>query len=177
MKNENGFMMAELVVVSAIVLGVLATIYVSYNKIYSVYNTRINYYDNTTLYRLAYYRDILIENDLLNDLLTTTKNNTVTDIYSSNYKVFNLPPLEYSDKIEDTVLLVYNGKNTGKKFDFNVLNGHNIHQTFMDYAKFLSNSVSLNSNYVLIMERCNVKEKLNIDDCKYAYLEVYDGHE
>ena len=177
MRNRNGFMMAELVVVSAIVLGVLATLYVSYNKIYGIYNTRISYYDNTTLYRLAYYRDILIENDLLNDLLKTTKNNTVTNVYSSGYKVFNLPPLEYSDKIEDTVLLVYNGKNTGKKFDYNVLSNRDIHPTFKDYAKFMTNSVTLNSNYVLVMERCNVKENLNIDDCKYAYLEVYDGYE
>ena len=82
-----------------------------------------------------------------------------------------------ADKVEDRVLLIYNGKNANKKLDPNVLNSQNIHPTFMDYAKFLSNSVTLNSNYVLLMERCNIKENLNIDDCKYAYLEIYDGHE
>ena len=37
--------MAELIVVSAIVLVVLGTFYVSYNKIYSAYQTRIDYHD------------------------------------------------------------------------------------------------------------------------------------
>ena len=63
--NNKGFMMAEVVVVSAIVMLTIVGLYQSYNKIYSAYNTRIDYYDSTTLYRLGYYRDILIENDKL----------------------------------------------------------------------------------------------------------------
>lgn len=54
--NRKGFMMAEVVVVSSIVLITLVSFYVSYNKIISEYNKRIDYYDVTTLYDLAYVR-------------------------------------------------------------------------------------------------------------------------
>ena len=177
MKNNKGFMMAELVVVSAIVLTLLVTLFVSYNKIYSTYNTRISYYDNTTLYRLAYYRDILLENNLLNSMMEKAKTENIVNIYSNNEKAFTLPPAEYSDKIEDTVLLIYNGSNNDKKINISLLDEYNLHQTFIDYVNFITSSIKLESNYILLMERCNIKENLNIDDCKYAYLEIYDGYE
>ena len=66
--NKKGFMMAELIVVSSIVLVVLVGMYASYNKIYSAYTTRISYHDVTMLYRLGYYRDILRSNKILNDM-------------------------------------------------------------------------------------------------------------
>lgn len=55
--NNKGFMMAEVIVVSAVILIALTTFYVSYNKVISLYNERLNYYDPTTLYELAKYRD------------------------------------------------------------------------------------------------------------------------
>ena len=55
--NNKGFMMAEVVVVSAIVMLTLVAIYLSYNKIFTTYNQRLDYYDITTLYRLAEIRD------------------------------------------------------------------------------------------------------------------------
>jgi len=57
--NNKGFMMAEVVVVSAIILVFMAGMYVSYNKLFTIYNQRVNYYDVTTLYKLGYYRDKL----------------------------------------------------------------------------------------------------------------------
>ena len=61
MMNNKGFMMAEVVVVSAIVMIALAGLYMSYVKIYAIYNERINYYDVNTLYQLSFYRDVLTE--------------------------------------------------------------------------------------------------------------------
>ena len=94
--NRKGFMMAEVVVVSAIVLSFLSVLYTRYNKIYSTYLKRISYYDVVTLYRLAYYRDILIENHKMPDILTT---DAVKDIYGtgSSSNLFSLPLTELSD--------------------------------------------------------------------------------
>ena len=50
--NNKGFMMAEVVVVSAVILVTLTGLYVSYGKILSQYNRIINYYDVRTLYEL-----------------------------------------------------------------------------------------------------------------------------
>ena len=75
--NRKGFMMAEVVVVSAIVMVSIVGLYQSYNKIYSAYTTRIKYYDSTTLYRLGYYRDILITNNILEPQIKKLKNKTI----------------------------------------------------------------------------------------------------
>ena len=55
--NNKGFMMAEVIVVSSIILITLTALYTSYNKIIAVYNQRIDYYDIKTLYELAYIKD------------------------------------------------------------------------------------------------------------------------
>lgn len=54
--NNKGFMMAEVVVVSSIIIVTLVGLYTSYNKILSLYNQRINYYDINTLYELGNIR-------------------------------------------------------------------------------------------------------------------------
>lgn len=184
--NNKGFMMAEVIVVSAIVLTLLSTLYISYNKLYGVYNKRINYYDSNTLYRLAYYRDILIENELINKLLIDTKDKkyNTTKIYGSaknqmvktkEVNLFNLPDSEYTKNkdYDEVVYLTYIGNNN-KKIKLDNFKSENINVTFSDYISYLTNSVKLNSNYVLLMERCKKEDK---NDCKYAYLEVYDGME
>ena len=79
--NNKGFMMAELVVVSAIVLVALSGLYVSYNKIFSIYNKRINYYDIATLYELGNIRD---NNDL------TGESSMANILNKSNKKVYYL---------------------------------------------------------------------------------------
>ena len=186
--NNKGFMMAEVVVVSAIVMVTIVGLYQSYNKLYSTYNTRIDYYDSTTLYRLGYYRDILIENDKLkieNGKLNINGNDVsntqVVDIYSSNgNNIFSLPETEISSYITDTVFLIKTNKSSNKyKITGTELNSKEINQTFKDYLNFLSSSTTFNSNYIMVMERCTttLDDKKNIDDCKYAYLEIYDGTE
>lgn len=179
--NRKGFMMAEVVVVSAIVMIVIVGLYQSYNKIYLAYTTRIKYYDATTLYRLGYYRDILITNNLLETQINKLKKKeaTIIDIYSKGTNLFELPETEVSSYITDTVFLVPTKKNNNNKYIIttdvlNELNGKDIHQTFKDYLSYLSTSTSFNSNYLMLIERCNAKDK---NDCYYAYLEIYDGEE
>lgn len=181
--NRKGFMMAEVVVVSAIVMVVIVGLYQSYNKIYLAYTTRIKYYDATTLYRLGYYRDILITNNLLETQINKLKNNeaTIIDIYNpKGTNLFELPKTEVSSYITDTVFLVPTKKNNNKYIittdvlDEKDIQNDDIHQTFKDYLSYLSTSTSFNSNYLMLIERCNAKDK---NDCYYAYLEIYDGKE
>ena len=152
--NNKGFMMAEVVVVSAIVLVFMTGLYVSYNKLFSQYSIRVNYYDSTTLYDLAYYRDMLIKNDKMNISLDDAKT-TPLNIFTGN----RVNKLQNSD----SVYLIYNRKNK--------VNKNGINASFSDYIDYLSTAVSFNSNYIMLMERCSN------DKCTYAYLEVYDGKE
>lgn len=176
--------MAEVIVVSAIVLSVIGGLFISYNRIYGAYNTRVGYYDTVTLYRLEYYRNILIENDVMNDILEKTKKTeTIVNIYDSDNNsnnIFTLPSNEISNSVTDKVLLIQNTADSIRTILGSESN-YNVSATFKDYLKYLSTSVEINSNFFMVMERCELQEKngkkKNIDKCKYAYLEVYDGTE
>ena len=159
--NKKGFMMAEVVVVSSIILVFLAALYTSYTSIYSIYKKRLNYYDNQLIYQLGYYRDTCIETYNFNDMLIESNTNTVT--------IFNKEPTE--DGYFDTVLLAHL---TNKKINNIALYSNlNINKTYKEYIDYLKTSATMDSNYIMLIERCNSS---NID-CKYGYIEIYDGHE
>ena len=180
-KNNKGFMMAEVVVVSAIALIALGTLYVSYNKIYSSYVTRINYNDMKALNRLVFFRDLLIEdyNDSgskINELITETKgasgkikditgeiklNDANNDIIDPNNDA------NHGYLVSETTFLYNNQKDN---FDSSIFNGMDVNQTYKDYIDYLSESADFsNTNFVMLIERCYTE-----DDCKYAYLDIYD---
>lgn len=166
--NKKGFMMAELVVVSAIILVTLVSLYTSYNKIYSIYKSRVGYYDVATLYRVGYYRDLLSEYDVMADLVNKAKSDKIVAINNGNE--FNnmiktalngaAPP-----NAEDNVFLVYNNK---KKIDSSIFGGIKVNATFRDYVDYLTDSIDFSDfEYMLIMERCKSK-----DSCNYSYLDL-----
>ena len=165
--NKKGFMMAELIVVSSIVLVTLVGLYTSYNKIFSIYKTRIGYYDVTTLYRLGFYRDVISENGKM----TEVKYNSESDIVDiTNY----IPADEKINNAKDQVFMVYNEK---KSIDSSIFNGKSVNLTFKDYVDYLSGAIDFSEfNYMMIMERCKLKDdkSKDIDDCSYAYLEIYE---
>lgn len=138
--NNKGFMMAEVIVVAAIVLLAMVGLYASYNKIFSIYNQRVDYYDVATLYELASIRD-----EYQDELDTIGSTGNV--INEASHKVY------YVDVVEIEDMATYTSLNP----------------TFRDYLKFLSTSLEVNTNSILVMERCT-----DTDNCKYAYLEVFE---
>ena len=164
MKNNKGFMMAEVVVVSSIVMVIMATMFISYNKLLSAYKTRLTYYDTNTLMALGYYRDLLIENGKLNTIISS--NFTTINLNTSGYLGTVKANANYNDR-------VYMVKNNMTNITSNALDsqGSAISNTFKDYIKYLSSSTSMDSLCVMVMERC---KNDNNNDCTYAYLKVYD---
>lgn len=148
--NNKGFMMAEVVVVSAVILVTLTSLYISYGKILSMYNQRIDYYDIKTLYELAHIRD-----DISNELSSTG----ATPIKIEADESFQSPYLTINNK--QLYYLRHNEIN-------NLIENINS-QTFIDYLNYLKESTTFETEYILIMERC-----IDTDNCKYAYLEVFE---
>ena len=130
--NKKGFMMAEVIVVSSIVLITLTSLYISYNKIYSTYKKRINYYDVSIIYDLDQIRR--------NTAIDEPTNNTKIDS-ESNTTVYAIPLT--GNKITDT--------NTNLSQE---------NTTFNEYLKYLKNSITVNNcNYILVMEKCDEANK------------------
>ena len=130
--NKKGFMMAEVIVVSSIVLITLTSLYISYNKIYSTYKKRINYYDVSIIYDLDQIRR--------NEVIDAPTDNTKYKKYSKSNTTVYIIPLK-DNKIADTNL---SQENT----------------TFNEYLKYLKNSITVNNcNYILVMEKCDEAKK------------------
>ena len=140
--NKKGFMMAEVIVVSSIVLITLTSLYISYNKIYSTYKKRINYYDVSIIYDLDQIR-----------------RNTAIDEPTNNTKI---------KKDSESNTTVYAIPLTGNKITDTNTNLSQENTTFNEYLKYLKNSITVNNcNYILVMEKCDEAKK----ECKYGYLE------
>lgn len=166
--NNKGFMMAELIVVSSIILLVLVGLYESYNKLYSVYKTRISYYDVTSLYKLGFYRDVLRDEDELENVKNDSIVNPVL-VYNSKNLSSGVFALSLVDDDYNDIAYMVNIKNN--KIDIDYFN-NKVHVTFLDYIDYLNGSVDFSSmEYVMLIERCNMD---NENECTYAYLEVID---
>ena len=83
--NKKGFMMAEVIIVSVLILTILISMYTGYNKVIRSYDQRIDYYNVDGVYLLAYIRDSLIsysspglvEGNYLNYFLRRYKNYSI----------------------------------------------------------------------------------------------------
>lgn len=130
--NKKGFMMAEVIVVSSIVLITLTSLYMSYNKIYSTYKKRINYYDVSIIYDLDKIR-----------------RNTAIDEPTNNTKIDSEPNTT-----------VYAIPLTGNKITDTNTNLSQENTTFNEYLEYLKNSITVNNcNYIFVMEKCDEAKK------------------
>lgn len=98
MKEENkGFMLAEVIVVSTIVITVLTALYMSFNKLYANYQLRFQYYDVNGLYASSKINNLYTDEYLLCTYLKQLETNDIVDIsckkgskeYSMCQKIFS----------------------------------------------------------------------------------------
>lgn len=167
--NKKGFMMAEVIVVSAIVLSLLTTLYISYNKVFSLYQSRTEYEDVNLLYDLAYYRDVLIQkgnfDTALGDLYERQESGNSHDLlltYYNYYQSYNSSAGANQELLgNDNVFMIYlkDGSINESKTDGQL--------TYKDYINYLNNSKEFtDTNCIMVLERC-VDSK-----CKYAHIDL-----
>lgn len=140
-------MLAEVVVVSAVISTVLVTMYIAINRVSSAYETRNSYYDIDALF---FAEEI---NDLIKDKGPQTDSNSklsLRDLYTAyqslGYKAngYYITPSTLNNTIE--------GKQTLKDF--------------MSYLKSKLNNDN-NYKYIIVSELCTPD-----DDCRYYALKV-----
>lgn len=71
-KNNSGFMLAELVIVSAIVIGTMVALYTGFNSSYINYKERSKYYSIDCLYAGQTIKNLLIDEFKLTALINNT---------------------------------------------------------------------------------------------------------
>lgn len=194
--NRKGFMMAEVVVVSAVIVTVLVTLFTGINKVSTAYEKRNQYYDITSSQFAIEANDILKDNGIiLNNIQTGVirgtiqlddllKENKIIKLHSPNdYRyASNFDDLfkQYQDYTYIGYFIPYN-KDTfiNKKIyeyiannasdNFSEINSNNINETFKDYLNYQSTHYDFNLDfrYVIAVERCNTEE-----ECYYFGLRI-----
>ena len=145
-------MLAEVVVVSAVISTVLVTMYIAINRVSSAYETRNSYYDIDALFFAEEINDLIKDKELQKD---------------SNSK------LSLGDLSKAYISLGYNEANGYYITPSTLNNTIEGKQTLKDFMSYLKTKLSNdnNYNYIIISELCTPDE-----DCRYYALKVGDNN-
>lgn len=143
-------MLAEVVVVSAVISTVLVTMYIAINRVSSAYETRNSYYDIDALFLAEEINDLIKDKKLQTDSnLKLSLGDLYTAYQSLGYKAngYYITPSTLNNTIE------------GK-------------QTLKDFMSYLKTKLSNDNNYkyIIVSELCTPD-----DDCRYYALKVKVG--
>lgn len=182
MKNNKGFMLAEAVITSTIVLTTLIGLYRTFSRLYNLYNIRTTYSDIDGVYAIKGMIDNLIDNNIDNLIDNNKMNSTLQQVNTNNYsqliskKVCNSAntntnycnSLQKLYNIENMYIIKYN-----KDAVINLKN-QDINQTFKDYLDYISNYYS----FVDSNADDTTDNKVNVDDgYKYLFVVEYKNGE
>lgn len=194
--NRKGFMMAEVVVVSAVIVTVLVTLFTGINKVSTAYEKRNKYYDITSSQFAIEANNILEEQGLklinkqTGDYIGAIEIGYENDGLCNEDKIVKLSDSTNSALLSnfDDLFGKYQDTYTGYFIPYNIdvfaegkvyeyagdNNGNSfteagdINATFKDYLKYQSTHYDFNLDfrYVIAVERCNTEE------CYYFGLRV-----
>ena len=68
-RNNKGFMLAEVVIVSAILITTLTSLYAGFARVYKAYEERSSFFDIDSIYALKNIEDTLIDNMEFNNII------------------------------------------------------------------------------------------------------------
>lgn len=143
-------MLAEVVVVSAVISTVLVTMYIAINRVSSAYETRNSYYDIDALFFAEEINNLIKDKELQTDSnFKLSLGDLYTAYQSLGYKAngYYITPSTLNNTIE------------GK-------------QTLKDFMSYLKTKLSNDNNYkyIIVSELCTPD-----DDCRYYALKVKVG--
>lgn len=164
-KNNKGFMLAEVVIVSAVLITTLVSLYAGFAKVYKAYEERSSFFDTDSIYALKSIEDTLIDEGLFN--------NIINEINTSNYVSYlaeNLTDDSYINSYLKELLGNYNIEYFYiTKYDnaslITIMESDTDNIVFNDFLTYLQKNLTFDDNYNYIFLS---KTK----DGRFAYLRV-----
>lgn len=151
-KNNKGFMLAEVVITSTVVMTAMISLYFTFNKIYKRYNTLLTYKNIDGMYAIESMIDSMLEDGSINEVIS--KNNGIIINNEGCFKK-NGNGLNYCMLLKDTyninnMIIIPKQKEKISNLSVTVTN-----QTFKEYLTYLTKYYSFNDNdnkYLIILE-------------------------
>ena len=180
--NKKGFMLAEVIVVSVVIVTVLVTLFTALNRLISAYDTRSTYYDIDAAYLAVEVNDMLVSNGYINEIIKNDNSGYLLDLLDqeAGYDIENNILAKYSNATNNYIriyLYIFSDEDSDEKnmdtLITKITNSHKeyITNTFTDYINYLKKHVdfSENYNYMIIVE---LIDKDDSNNCKYYALKV-----
>ena len=82
-KNNKGFMLVETIIVTVVVATIMISLYVAFNRIYGAYESKKTYMDIEPIYAIDIIKDYLIDEFLIEDILSDADNNGIVNVISN----------------------------------------------------------------------------------------------
>lgn len=163
-KNNKGFMLAEVIVTSTIIVTAMIGFYSSFNKLYTKYNEKNKYYNIDSIYATKFVLNSLLEDNYLNTLINKIfyiKNyeyiikdgvSQESVLPTENIEIYNNIRKFY--KIENMIIVEYDKKIILTKLKESEKN--NLNETFKEYIDYVINYYNITTNeeynYLLLTE-------------------------
>jgi len=148
--NNKGFMLAEVVIVSAVMVTTLVGLYTGFSNTYKAYEVKMNYYDVDVIYALKNLENILIDNMLLNNYISNInasgyyKIEQGSDSNSLIYKFYETYDINSIYLVENISDKIWNDTATDDSL------ADNVDEEFQDYLELYNDSYNADYKYVLI---------------------------
>ena len=164
-KNNKGFMLAEVVIVSAILITTLVSLYVGFARVYKAYEERSSFFDTDSIYALKSIEDTLIDEAVFNNIINEIeingyvlyeKNNISTNSYINTY----LKTIMENYNIDYFFITKYNLEEIE-----NILDPEFDDVAFEDYLFYLKDNLEYREIYKYIFLS-------KTSDGRFAYLRV-----
>ena len=165
-KNNKGFMLAEVVIVSAILITTLVSLYVGFARVYKAYEERSSFFDTDSIYALKSIEDTLIDDMVFNELVKRIDSNNYIYFSNSSIAIDNDYIKEYIKKIMENYNIEYFYLT---KYDSNslntIINLDNDNIVFNDFLSYLNKNLDFTEEYNYIFVSKTI-------DGRFAYLRV-----
>ena len=164
-KNNKGFMLAEVVIVSAVLITTLVSLYAGFAKVYKAYEERSSFFDTDSIYALKSIEDTLIDEGLFNNIINEINTSNYVSYLAENrtadsYINSHLKELLGNYNIEYFYITKYDNASLTTIIESDA---NNI--IFNDFLKYLQKNLTFDNNYNYIFLS---KTK----DGRFAYLRV-----
>ena len=164
-KNNKGFMLAEVVIVSAILITTLVSLYAGFAKVYKAYEERSSFFDTDSIYALKSIEDTLIDEGIFNNIIDKINTSNYLsylkgDISSDNYINNYLTELLGNYNIENFYITTYYSNSLNS-----IINSDPNNIVFNDFLTYLQKNLTFDNsyNYIFLSET---------KDGRFAYLRV-----
>ncbi|MGM9881966.1 MAG: hypothetical protein ACI31S_03900 [Bacilli bacterium] len=188
--NKKGFMLAEVIVVSVVIVTVLVTLFTALNRLISAYDTRSTYYDIDAAYLAVEVNDMLVSNGYINEIIKNDNSGYLLDLLDQKvgYDIEDNILAEYSNATNNYIriyLYIFSDEDSDEKnMDTLITNFPQVNttvnttNTFTNYINYLKEHIDFSEDYtyMIIVELVDKNSKDGstnyYNDCKYYALKV-----